>query len=169
MARPEFFMSVRNEVEFLQKWWYIKNKGQKEAIRMVISTKGRYALRIMLDLAQHSEDGFVSLKTVSQRQEVSLKYMEAIAAVLNRAGLVVSQRGKEGGYRLSRPAAEISVAEVLHSAEGSLAAVSCLESGESCCERAEYCLTLPMWKKLDALMDGYLSGISIQDVLDGNV
>ena len=169
MARPEFFMSVRNEVEFLQKWWYIKNKGQQEAIRMVISTKGRYALRIMLDLAQHSEDGFVSLKTVSQRQEVSLKYMEAIAAVLNRAGLVVSQRGKEGGYRLSRPAAEISVAEVLHSAEGSLAAVSCLESGESCCERAEHCLTLPMWKKLDALMDGYLSGISIQDVLDGNV
>lgn len=136
---------------------------------MVISTKGRYALRIMLDLAQHSEDGFVSLKTVSQRQEVSLKYMEAIAAVLNRAGLVVSQRGKEGGYRLSRPAAEISVAEVLHSAEGSLAAVSCLESGESCCERSEHCLTLPMWKKLDALMDGYLSGISIQDVLDGNV
>ena len=136
---------------------------------MVISTKGRYALRIMLDLAQHSEDGFVSLKTVSQRQEVSLKYMEAIAAVLNRAGLVVSQRGKEGGYRLSRPATEISVDEVLHSAEGSVAAVSCLESGEGCSGRAEHCLTRTMWKKLDALMDGYLSGISIQDVLDGNV
>lgn len=136
---------------------------------MVISTKGRYALRIMLDLAQHSEDGFVSLKTVSQRQEVSLKYMEAIAAALNRAGLVVSQRGKEGGYRLSRPAAEITVAEVLYSAEGSLAAVSCLETGESCCARADRCLTLPMWKKLDAIMDGYLSGVSIQDVLDGNV
>lgn len=136
---------------------------------MVISTKGRYALRIMLDLAQHGAEGFVSLKTVSQRQEVSLKYMEAIAAALNRAGLVVSQRGKEGGYRLSRPAAEITVAEVLHSAEGSLAAVSCLELGENCCERADRCLTLPMWKKLDTIMDGYLSGISIQDVLDGNI
>lgn len=133
---------------------------------MVISTKGRYALRIMLDLAQNSAGHFVSLKQVSQRQQVSLKYMEAIAAALNHDGLVVSQRGKEGGYRLSRPAAEISVADVLHSAEGSLAAVSCLESGESCCERADECLTLPMWKKLDAIMDGYLSGVTIQDLLD---
>jgi len=91
---------------------------------MVISTKGRYALRLMIDLAQHCDEGFISLKTVSQRQDVSLKYMEAIAAALNRANLVNSQRGKEGGYRLSRPASEITVAEVLHSTEGSMAAVS---------------------------------------------
>lgn len=136
---------------------------------MVISTKGRYALRIMLDLAQNGADGFVSLKTVSQRQEVSLKYLEAIAAVLNRAGLVTSQRGKEGGYRLSRPAAEITVAEVLHSAEGSLAAVSCLETQQNTCARADRCLTLPMWKRLDEIMDGYLSGITIQDLLEGKV
>lgn len=76
---------------------------------MVISTKGRYALRLMIDLAQHCDEGFISLKTVSQRQDVSLKYMEAIAAALNRANLVNSQRGKEGGYRLSRPASEITV------------------------------------------------------------
>ena len=120
---------------------------------MVISTKGRYALRLMIDLAQHCDEGFISLKTVSQRQDVSLKYMEAIAAALNRANLVISQRGKEGGYRLSRPASEITVAEVLHSTEGSMAAVSCL--------------TLPMWKKLDAVMDNYLSGVSVQDLLDG--
>ena len=75
---------------------------------MVISTKGRYALRLMIDLAQHCDEGFISLKTVSQRQDVSLKYMEAIAAALNRANLVISQRGKEGGYRLSRPASETS-------------------------------------------------------------
>lgn len=135
---------------------------------MVISTKGRYALRLMLDLAQHGE-GFVSLKTVSQRQDVSLKYMEAIAAALNRAGLVLSQRGKEGGYRLGRPAAEITVAEVLHCAEGSLAAVSCLEPGEHACERADRCLTLPVWKKLDTVMDAYLSSVTLQNVLDGNV
>ena len=109
---------------------------------MVISTKGRYALRLMIDLAQHCDEGFISLKTVSQRQDVSLKYMEAIAAALNRANLVNSQRGKEGGYRLSRPA-------------------------ENGCERAAQCLTLPMWKKLDAVMDNYLSGVSVQDLLDG--
>ena len=120
---------------------------------MVISTKGRYALRLMIDLAQ--------------RQNVSLKYMEAIAAALNRASLVLSQRGKEGGYCLSRPASDITVAQVLHSTEGSMAAVACLESGESCCERAAQCLTLPMWKKLDAVMDNYLSSVSVQDLLDG--
>ena len=129
---------------------------------MVISTKGRYALRLMIDLAQHCDEGFISLKTVSQRQDVSLKYMEAIAAAL-----VISQRGKEGGYRLSRPASDITVAEVLHSTEGSMAAVSCLDAGENGCERAAQCLTLPMWKKLDAVMDNYLSGVSVQDLLDG--
>ena len=123
---------------------------------MVISTKGRYALRLMIDLAQHCDEGFISLKTVSQRQDVSLKYMEAIAAALNRAS-----------YCLSRPASEITVAEVLHSTEGSMAAVSCLDAGENGCERAAQCLTLPMWKKLDAVMDNYLSGVSVQDLLDG--
>ena len=134
---------------------------------MVISTKGRYALRLMIDLAQHCDEGFISLTPVSQRQDESLKYMEAIAAALNRANLVNSQRGKEGGYCLSRPASEITVAEVLHSTEGSMAAVSCLEAGENGCERAAQCLTLPMWKKLDAVMDNYLSGVSVQDLLDG--
>lgn len=136
---------------------------------MVISTKGRYALRLMIDLAQHCDEGYISLKTVAQRQNVSLKYMEAIAAALNRASLVLSQRGKEGGYCLSRPACDITVEQVLHSTEGSMAAVACLESGESCCERAEQCLTLPMWKKLDAVMDNYLSSVSVQDLLDGKV
>ena len=102
---------------------------------MVISTKGRYALRLMIDLAQHCDEGFISLK--------------------------------EGGYRLSRPASDITVAEVLHSTEGSMAAVSCLDAGENGCERAAQCLTLPMWKKLDAVMDNYLSGVSVQDLLDG--
>ena len=136
---------------------------------MVISTKGRYALRLMIDLAQHCDEGYISLKTVAQRQNVSLKYMEAIAAALNRASLVLSQRGKEGGYCLSRPACDITVAQVLHSTEGSMAAVACIESGESCCERAGQCLTLPMWKKLDAVMDNYLSSVSVQDLLDGKV
>ncbi|MBQ9044851.1 MAG: RrF2 family transcriptional regulator [Oscillospiraceae bacterium] len=139
---------------------------------MVISTKGRYALRMMLDLAQQDPEAYISLKSIAVRQGISVKYMEAIAAHLNRAGLVVSQRGKEGGYRLARTAQEITVAEVLHSAEGSLAAVACLEldgQGTGACERAEHCLTLPLWRKLDAMMDDFLSGVTVQDVLDGNV
>lgn len=139
---------------------------------MVISTKGRYALRMMLDLAQQDPEAYVSLKSVALRQGISIKYMEAIAAHLNKAGLVLSQRGKEGGYRLARPAAEISVADVLHSAEGSLAAVACLEldgQGGAACERAGQCLTLPLWRKLDTMMDDFLSGVTVQDVLDGNV
>ena len=139
---------------------------------MVISTKGRYALRMMLDLAQQDPEAYSSLKSVAQRQDISIKYMEAIAAHLNRAGLVISQRGKEGGYRLARPASEITVAEVLHCAEGSLAAVACLEldeQGNAACERAAHCLTLPLWRRLDGVMDEYLSGVTVQDVLDGRV
>ena len=139
---------------------------------MVISTKGRYALRMMLDLAQQEPEAYISLKSIAQRQDISIKYMEAIAAHLNRAGLVTSQRGKEGGYRLARSASEITIAEVLHSAEGSLAAVACLELEEgrsAACERAGSCLTLPLWRKLDTMMDEFLSGVTVQDVLEGNV
>lgn len=131
---------------------------------MNVTSKGRYALRVMIDLAQHPDEGFVSLKTVAERQGISMKYLEMIVSCLKKAELVESTRGKEGGYRLSRPAAEITVADVLQSAEGSLAAVSCLESG---CDRAEQCLTLPLWKHLDTIMDDYLSGVTLQDVLDG--
>ena len=134
---------------------------------MNVTSKGRYALRVMLDLAQHPEDGFISLKTVAERQDISMKYLEMIVGHLKKAELVESTRGKEGGYRLSRPASDITVAEVLHSTEGSMAAVSCLDAGENRCERAAQCLTLPMWKKLDAVMDNYLSGVSVQDLLDG--
>ena len=114
---------------------------------MVISTKGRYALRLMIDLAQHCDEGYISLKTVAQRQNVSLKYMEAIAAALNRASLVLSQRGKDSAGDIALPALRNTLLT----------------------ERAEQCLTLPMWKKLDAVMDNYLSSVSVQDLLDGKV
>ena len=134
---------------------------------MNVTSKGRYALRIMVDLARRTDEGYVSLKTIADRTDSSMKYMEAIVGSLKKAELIDSTRGKEGGYCLSRPACDITVAQVLHSTEGSMAAVACLESGESCCERAEQCLTLPMWKKLDAVMDNYLSSVSVQDLLDG--
>lgn len=134
---------------------------------MMVSTKGRYALRIMLDLAQQKGNGFVSLSNVSDRQGVSVKYMEAIVAVLNRAGFVESQRGKDGGYRLKRAPSAYTVGSILKLTEGSLAPVACLDCSTSDCDRADSCLTLPMWQHLDAIIDEYLERITLQDLLDG--
>ena len=133
---------------------------------MMISTKGRYALRVMIDLAQHEGEGFLSLKSVAERQDISPKYLEMIVAILNRGGLVISQRGKEGGYRLARPASEILVGEGIRLAEGSLAPVACLDCTDSACERADNCLTQPMWRKLDGLINEYLDSVSIEDLLN---
>ena len=135
---------------------------------MMISTKGRYALRVMLDLAAHGE-GFLSLKEIAVQQAISMKYLEAIVAILNRAGLVRSHRGKEGGYQLTRPADEISVAEILRSAEGTLSPVACPSLEGTPCGRADECLTLPLWQALDRRIDGYLSGVTLEDLLRGNV
>lgn len=146
---------------------------------MMISTKGKYALQTLVDLAQHTsgEDdqhtccgACVSLKAIAERQNISMKYLEAIVSLLNKGGLVKSTRGKDGGYRLARSASEITVAEVIAMTEGSLAPVSCLETcGEGQCVHADSCLTQPMWQKLDAIIDRYLSGITIQDIVDGRV
>ena len=135
---------------------------------MRISTKGRYALKIMIDLAQHYGEGYISLKDIAERQDVSLKYLEAIAATLNKAGFIISSRGKSGGYRLSRPANEYTVGSVLKLAEGSLAPVSCLYAGSEPCERSDVCITLPMWQELDRIVDGYLESVTIEDLVLGN-
>ena len=134
---------------------------------MMVSTKGRYALRIMLDLAQQEPETFISLTSVSGRQGVSVKYMEAIVAILNRAGFVESQRGKDGGYRLRRKPSEYTIGSILKLTEGSLAPVSCLDCDQNGCDRADHCLTLPMWQRLDEIIDGYLEVITLQDLLDG--
>ena len=135
---------------------------------MMVSTKGRYALRLMIDLAQHCDEGYISLKTVAQRQNVSLKYMEAIAAALNRASLVLSQRGKEGGYKLARKPEEYSVGEILRCVEDNLAPVSCIKAGSVECDRAGECITVPMWMELDEIINAYLDGITLQDLLTGD-
>lgn len=135
---------------------------------MIISTKGRYALRVMTDLAQHQGEGIVPLKAIAQRQDVSLKYLEAIVASLTRAGVLVSQRGKDGGYRLARQPAEYTVWEILRLSEGSLSPVACLECTDSHCEKADSCLTLPVWQQLDDLIESYLSGITIADLVTGD-
>ena len=132
---------------------------------MMVSTKGRYALRVMLDLAQHQGEGFISLKEIAQRQDISMKYLEMIAAILNKAHFIQSQRGKDGGYRLLRPAEDYTVEEILELTEGTLAPVACIGCREQPCARAENCLTLPMWKGLDRLIHEYLGGITLKSLL----
>lgn len=138
---------------------------------MLVSTKGRYALRVMLELAQSQPDAYMPLPLIAQRQGISEKYLESIIAILSRAGLVEGLRGKGGGYRLTRSAADYSVGEILRLTEGSLAPVTCLEGAENPCPRAGECTTLPMWQKLDDLINTYLDSVSLSDLLsqtDGN-
>ncbi len=136
---------------------------------MMISTKGRYALRIMLDLAQHKEKECVSLKEIALRQEISVKYLEAVISLLNKAGLVISRMGKGGGYRLSREPEKYTIGEILRTTEGILAPVACLKCERNTCARADSCLTLPMWRELNLLVNQYLDSISLQDLLMGDV
>ena len=130
-----------------------------------ISTRGRYALRVLIDLAEHNTGEFIPLKEIAERQGISEKYLESIISVLSKAGLVDGLRGKGGGYRLNRPAADYSVGQILRLTEGSLAPVTCLESEENPCPRAGQCTTLPMWEKLDALINDYLDSVSLADLL----
>lgn len=132
---------------------------------MKISTKGRYALRVMIDLAEHNDGNYITLKEVSNRQEISEKYLESIIAVLSKAGFVSGLRGKGGGYKLSRSPETYTVGSILKLTEGSLAPVACLENKPLKCERALECKTLPMWEKLDKLIDDFFEGITLDDFI----
>ena len=134
---------------------------------MNVTSKGRYALRVMLDLAQHREEGYISLKTIADRQGYSMKYLEMIVGSLKREGLVASTRGKEGGYRLVRDPEDYTIGEILRCIEDNLAPVSCIKAGDICCEHAGECMTVPMWKELDDITNAYLDGVSLQDLLSG--
>lgn len=132
---------------------------------MMISTKGRYALRVMLDLAENQGEGFLPLRDIAGRQGISEKYLESILKTLVKNRLLLGLRGKGGGYRLARPAAEYPIGEILRLTEGGLAPVACLEAGAQPCARAQDCRTLPMWKKLDELISQYLDGVTIADLM----
>lgn len=131
---------------------------------MLISTKGRYALRVMIDLAEHRTEGYIPLKEVARRQEISEKYLESIIKLLVRARLLEGLRGKGGGYTLTRPAEEYTVEEILRLTEDSLAPVACLEPGAAPCEKRSECRTLSMWQGLDRVIRDYLGGITIADL-----
>ncbi len=136
---------------------------------MMISTRGRYALRMMLDLAMNQHDGFVSLKDISQRQDISKKYLEQLVPDLCRAGLLLTARGSLGGYRLSRDASEYTVGEIINIAEKDLAPVACLQESSEPCPHCDSCMTLPVWLGLKKCADQYLGSITLQDVLMGNI
>ena len=131
----------------------------------MISTRGRYALRVMIDIAEHSGGDFVPMKDVAARQEISLKYIERIMPLLTKENLVEGQHGKGGGYRLCRPPEDYPVGEILRATEGGLAPVACLERGAKPCPRAAECRTLPMWKKYYAMTNEFFDGISIADLM----
>ena len=135
---------------------------------MKISTKGRYAMRLLIDLYENQGDGFVALKDIAARQDISKKYLEQIIPLLNRADILQTSRGYQGGYRLARAPEAYTVYEILTIAEGGLAPVACLDGVENLCPRKESCLTLPVWEGLDRTIREYLSSITLQDILDMN-
>lgn len=133
---------------------------------MKISTKGRYALRMLLDLAEHQNDGFVALKDIAERQNISKKYLEQIVPVLNKSNILRTNRGFQGGYQLAKAPDKYTVGEILRLTEGSLAPVACLEQDPIECERSGECATLSVWQGLHRVMNEYLDGITLQDILD---
>ena len=135
---------------------------------MNVTSKGRYALRVMLELASRQDEGVVSLKTIADKHDISMKYLETIVGSLKRAKLLESTRGKDGGYKLSRAAEDYSVGEILRCLEDNLAPVACIKSGSINCEKAGECITVPMWKELDDITNAYLDTVSLKDLLTGD-
>ena len=135
---------------------------------MMISTRGRYALRVLLDLAEHKGDGYIPMKAVAERQGLSLKYIQAIMPVLSKNGLIEGVHGKGGGYRLSKPLSEYKVGDILRLTEGNLAPVTCLECDAKPCERADSCPTLPMWTEFHKMVNDYFDGITLENLLKTN-
>lgn len=135
---------------------------------MKISTRGRYAIRVMIDLAEHDTGEYIPLFDIAKRQEISEKYLEAIVSTLVKNDLLTALRGKGGGYKLTKRPEEYTVGSILKVTEGSFAPVACLERKPIQCERAEYCKTLKMWQGLQELINDYFENITIQDLLDGD-
>jgi Rrf2 family transcriptional regulator, iron-sulfur cluster assembly transcription factor len=135
---------------------------------MKISTKGRYALRVMIDLAEHNTGEFIPLSDIARRQEISEKYLESIVAVLSRRKFLAALRGKGGGYRLARAPESYTVGSILRLTEGSLAPVACLEEHPNTCPRAPYCKTLGMWTQFYQTIDRFFEGITLADLVRQN-
>lgn len=131
---------------------------------MKISTRGRYALKIMMDLATAPKEEFIPLKTISERQQVSMKYLEQITALLSRAGMIESSRGKSGGYRLSKSPEEYTAGDILRASEGSLAPLKCVEGSTSSCSNSTHCATFAFWEGLNRVINEYIDSTTLADL-----
>ena len=137
---------------------------------MIVSTKGRYALRVMVRFAKQGGDDYIPLKEIAEAEEISQKYLETIMSALSKAGFLDAVHGKGGGYRLSRKPEEYTIGSILKLTEGSLAAVSCTSQGAAACSRTECCQAKPMWDRLEKLIDDFFEGITLADLLkDGGI
>ena len=135
---------------------------------MIVSTKGRYALRVMVRFAQSEPGEYIPLKEIAEKEEISQKYLESIMTILSKAGLVDAVHGKGGGYRLNRTPEHYTVGSILKLTEGSLASTGCTSQGPAACGRASCCEALPMWEKLDKMIDEFFEGITLDDLLKEN-
>ena len=133
---------------------------------MIVSTKGRYALRVMVRFALHGGGDYIPLKQIAEEESISQKYLESIMTTLSKAGFVDAVHGKGGGYRLNRKPGEYTVGSILKLTEGSLAAVSCTTQGPAACSRSTCCQTKPMWDKLDKMIDEFFEGVTLADLLE---
>ena len=132
---------------------------------MLVSTKGRYALRVMIDLAEHSSGSYIPLKDIAERQDISEKYLESIVVLLSKAGLLEGLRGKGGGYKLTKRPEQYTAGSILKLTEGTMAPVACLEDRANSCPRASECRTLPMWEKLNSQLEQFFEGVTIADLM----
>lgn len=151
--------------------WYIRFRKENEwrFTNMMISTKGRYALRILADLAKIPSNEFASVKDIAENQGISLKYLEAITSILLKAEFVESRRGRSGGYRLSKPASDYTLLSILKLTEGTLSPASCLDHEEIICGRSEHCLAYPLWVKMAGVLEDYLESVTLDDLLNGKI
>ncbi|MGN0521680.1 MAG: RrF2 family transcriptional regulator [Eubacterium sp.] len=133
---------------------------------MKISTKGRYALRMLVDLAEHSNEGFIALKDIAIRQDISKKYLEQIVSILNKPNILIANRGYQGGYKLAQAPKEYTVGDILRITEGGLAPISCLDGDKNLCEKSSRCATLFVWEGLYNVINEYLDSVTLQDILD---
>jgi len=138
---------------------------------MLISTRGRYAIRVLIDIAEQASNDFIRLKDITERQEISLKYVENIMTLLSKNGLIEGVHGKGGGYRLTRDPSEYKIADILKVTEESLSPVACLECGAQPCKRLAECRTLPMWRELNDMVNNFFNKITLADLVrkDDNV
>lgn len=132
----------------------------------MISTRGRYALRVMIDIAENSNGNFIPLDAIAARQEISEKYLESILVILTRGNLLLGMRGKGGGYKLTREPKDYTLGTILRLTEGSLSPVACLKEGAEPCEKSPVCRTLPVWKGLNDAINTYLDGITLEELLE---